>query len=176
MNTVVINLFGAPSVGKSTVAAEIFAKLKASDESCELVREYVKIWAWENKPITPLDQIYLLGQQVRSEAMLYGKVKYIVTDSPILLVGAYQQLFFGGNYIEAAAKAVINEAQEKYNVKYLNFLLPRVTEYATDGRYHSLEDANKVENFLPNYLESYIMVDVPANKRADFIIKELYGY
>ena len=179
MNTTVINIFGAPGVGKSTVAAEIFAKLKARNESCELVREYVKIWAWENKPVTPLDQIYLLGEQVKSEAMLYGKVRYIITDSPILLVGAYQQLFFGGSYIQDAAMSIMEEAREKYQVTYKNYILPKVHAYESEGRFHSEEDAHRIGAFIPNYLtmsaESYNIVGINADERSNYIIKDIYG-
>lgn len=180
MNTTVINLFGAPGVGKSTIAAEIFAKLNVSGESCELVREFVKLWSWENKPVTPLDQIYLLGKQVRSEAMLYGKVRYIVTDSPILLVGAYQQLFFGGSYIQEAAMSIMEEARERYGITYKNYVLPKVVEYKTEGRYHSEEDAHRIGAFIPNYLtlsaESYKIVTTEANERSDYIIKDIYEH
>jgi adenylate kinase family enzyme len=39
----VINLFGGPGCGKSTLAARIFSILKLKDISCELINEYAKI-------------------------------------------------------------------------------------------------------------------------------------
>lgn len=43
-------------------------------QNAELVREYVKDWAWEGRKINVNDQIYFLGKQVRRETMLYGKL------------------------------------------------------------------------------------------------------
>lgn len=151
-NTTVINLFGAPGSGKSTLAAKLYATLKEQGESCELVREYVKLWAYENKQITPLDQIYLLGQQVNFESNLYNKVQYLITDSPILLVGAYQHLFFGGDYIQKTAMSVMKEAKEKYNVRYSNYLLPMREDSKQEGRFHNKEQIAMIDKYIPIYL------------------------
>ena len=40
--TLVINLFGGPGVGKSTMCASIFSKLKILGFECEMATEYVK--------------------------------------------------------------------------------------------------------------------------------------
>ena len=40
--TIVINLIGGPCSGKSTVAAELFARLKKMGIKTELVSEYIK--------------------------------------------------------------------------------------------------------------------------------------
>ena len=40
--TKVINLIGAPGVGKSTLMAMIFVKLKQRNIKCEMVQEWVK--------------------------------------------------------------------------------------------------------------------------------------
>ena len=83
--TTIINLYGGPGTGKSTSAAYFYYLLKAQGKNVELVREYVKDWAWEGRKISTYDQIYFLGKQVRRESMLYGKVDWIVTDSPIMM-------------------------------------------------------------------------------------------
>ena len=40
--TLVINLFGGPGVGKSTLCASVFAKLKIMGIDCEMATEYAK--------------------------------------------------------------------------------------------------------------------------------------
>ena len=42
----VVNLFGAPSAGKSTGAAYIFSKLKMAGYNAELVTEFSKDMCW----------------------------------------------------------------------------------------------------------------------------------
>jgi ATP:corrinoid adenosyltransferase len=67
--TTVISLFAGPGAGKSTSAAYLYAHLKNRGVNSELVREYVKDRAWEERQIGTYDQIYFLGKQVRREAM-----------------------------------------------------------------------------------------------------------
>ena len=38
----------------------------------ELAREYVKRWAWERRGISPYDQFYFLGKQIREETQRFG--------------------------------------------------------------------------------------------------------
>ena len=41
---------GGPGAGKSTVAAKLFADLKAKNRSTELVTEAIKPWTYINRP------------------------------------------------------------------------------------------------------------------------------
>ncbi len=56
MKTTIINLYGGPGAGKSTSAAYLYYLLKCQQENVELVREYVKKWAWENRPCGVYDE------------------------------------------------------------------------------------------------------------------------
>ena len=47
MDTLVINLCGGPGTGKSTLSANLFAKLKMAGVDVELAPEYVKDLVWE---------------------------------------------------------------------------------------------------------------------------------
>ena len=53
--TQIISLHSGPGTGKSTSAAQLFAELKQRHCSVELVREYVKKWAWEGRKISGFD-------------------------------------------------------------------------------------------------------------------------
>lgn len=44
----IICLYGGPGAGKTTTSAGLFFKLKSMGHTCELNREYVKDWVWEN--------------------------------------------------------------------------------------------------------------------------------
>ena len=46
--TLIVNLFGAPSAGKSTMMALVFAKLKLNGCNVEMAPEYAKKKVWEN--------------------------------------------------------------------------------------------------------------------------------
>lgn len=151
--TTCINLFGGPGTGKSTMAASIFAELKNRGKSVELVGEYVKKWAWQGRQVKPTDQIYILGKQASAEASLYGKVEYIVTDSPVLLSGAYALLQPNHkcDYVSEAALAYTSAHSDE--VQYFNILLQRNKPYDTRGRYESETEAKERDIFIRNYLK-----------------------
>lgn len=152
--TLVVNLFGGPGVGKSTTAAELFSDLKKIKISCELVREYVKDWAWEERRIDPLNQLHLLGEQSYRESILYGKVSVVVTDSPLILCGFYQEYYSQQNYLTNTIKAFMAHAHEHSKVRYLNIILSRKKEYDPKGRYETEEQAIEIDRKLSCYTQN----------------------
>lgn len=151
--TTVINLFGGSGCGKSTTAALLFARMKLKGMHVELVREYVKYWAWNDRKVREWDQLYLLGKQSAYESMLYGKVDYIVTDSPILLAGIYQEYRSQGRdkYVGEAAKAFINHARSR-DVVFKDFFLTRTKPFDPRGRWETEEEAKDIDKFVFDYL------------------------
>lgn len=151
--TMVINLFGGSGIGKSTTAAKIYARLKDMGIQTELVREYVKHWAWNNREVGEYDQLYLLGKQSQAEAQLYGKVDVIVTDSPVLLAGVYAKFRWNGvaDYVDQAAKSFVRHA-EKNGTGHLNFVLQRDKPFNPEGRYETEEQARQIDSFILDYL------------------------
>jgi nicotinamide riboside kinase len=180
--THVINLFGGGGVGKSTIAALVFAKLKISGVNAELVREYVKSWAWANKPVGPADQLYLLGKQSAYESALYGKVDVIVTDSPVILAGAYAEWYLGraeGEYVTEAALSHLRIASTYLSTTHYNFFLSRGDRpYDSRGRYGTREEAVKFDTYLEAYLNStknsYDVVNGTEEEKAEEILSKIY--
>jgi hypothetical protein len=151
--TTVINLFGGPGIGKSSVAAVLYGELKTRGFSVELCREYAKYWAYRKHNIGEYDQLYMLGKQSHYESFLYGNVDYIVTDSPVLLAGFYATWNWGEatNYIDYAAQSFVNHSTSN-GVTHWNFLLSREVPYDPNGRFESEEDANAIDVGLKYYL------------------------
>jgi ABC-type amino acid transport substrate-binding protein len=186
MTTTIINLYGGSGVGKSTVAALLFARMKIDGLHVELVREYVKLWAWGGRKVRREDQIYLLGKQSAYESVLYGKVDYIVTDSPVLLAGMYAEWHNGedGRYVTSAANSFIEQAQRKSDVKICNYLLQRVGAFDPRGRWETAEEAERFDKFLEDGLttnnHSYTVVSGSEEEKVASIMQNLdlfqYGY
>jgi hypothetical protein len=170
----VINLFAGPGAGKSTLAAELFFKMKVAGLSCELVREYVKDWAYEGRQIDGFDQFYIVGKQIKKESLLYGKVDFIITDCPIWNSAFYEDHIEGTNYMVNHAKG-FTEYAESHDVKYDNYLLVRKTVYDPHGRYQTEEEAKQVDVSMGKFLDrmdlKYQILDVPVDKMADAILK-----
>jgi len=169
--TTLINFIAGPGVGKSTKAAELYAKMKELGYSVELVREVAKEWAWEKRKINEFDQVYLAGQQIRKESMLFGKVDYIITDSPVLLAGFYMERNHKHGYLTEMIKSYYSSA-ELHKVKTKNYILTRQKEYDPNGRFESEEEVNILDIELEKYFEYFDLKSLKTNS-IDDILKNL---
>ncbi len=153
--TTIINIYGGPGAGKSTSAAYYYYMMKKAGDNVELVREYVKDWAWEGRKITTNDQIYFLGKQVRRESMLYGKVNWIVTDSPVMMNLYYAQRYCSQHLAEGirtATLAFYRQAIEDGH-KHIHLLLDRNKPYISEGRYQTESEAKEIDGGVKRVLE-----------------------
>lgn len=153
--TTLINIFAGSGCGKSTTAAMVFAKLKLAGVSVELVTEYVKHWAWRGERIGPFDDVYITAKQLRRESALYGKVDYIVTDSPIGLGAVYEQLYAPqGTRMMLDLCRELRKRQEASGVTVVNVLLRRSKPYVQAGRYEDEAAARRVDGICETFLRT----------------------
>lgn len=137
MKTLVVNLFGGPGTGKSTLSANIFAKLKMEGVDVEMAPEYVKEVVWEESYKKISNQLYIFGKQHNRIFRLTSKVEVIITDSPLLNSVVYYE---GENpYFK---DMVLNEYK---NMNNISFYLERNFDYVQNGRMQSLEEAKLVD-------------------------------
>ena len=152
--TIIIELCGSPGTGKSTNAARLFSMLKDQGISCELVTEYVKTWAYEHKVPKDFDQFYLFAKQLKKETSLYGKVDYIITDSPLQL-----QTYYAHKYLPELSDIFddmlkgVDALRSKNNVKTFSVFLNRVKKYDPNGRFQTEEETNQIANEMKILLD-----------------------
>lgn len=142
--TTVINLIGGPGIGKSTLAAKLYAHMKEKHMDVEMVREVAKEWALEGKKIGPFEQISILGEQIKKESSLFGNTDYIVTDSPILLGGFYCGHNHGQWFMYNMVKDYYRYCQDE-GVKFINIILPRNKKYIQAGRFEDEEKSRQID-------------------------------
>jgi hypothetical protein len=132
-------------------AANTFAALKIRGISSELITEYVKDWAWQQRQIGPLDQFYLFGKQLHRESKIYSKVHTIVTDSPIG-VSAYYANRYAAPEIGAAIKMAHQAVRAQKLTRCIDVWLNRVGPYQQEGRYETEEEALDVDRKMKHFL------------------------
>lgn len=165
MKTKVINLIGGPGIGKSTLSAELYAVMKKKGMDVEMVREVAKKYAINGRKINAFDQLSILGEQIKEESSLFGKVEYIVTDSPVLLGDFYFRTNHDQDFMTTPIKEYYRFA-ENQNVKFINVLMPRNVEYNQNGRFESEVEAKNLDVQLERYLNryGYEFLRLPTNK------------
>jgi hypothetical protein len=174
MESTIINFFGGPGIGKSTQASGLFTEMKKNHLSVECTYEFPKEVAWEGNVSQLKDQLFITANQHRNISRLYGKVDYIIVDSPIVLGCFYEQRygdgypasFYGvtgfGNFIWGLFK--------KY--KNINILLTRNDEtYDQNGRLQDLREAQEIDEDIRQTLLinsiPFVEFNVGANTAVD---------
>ena len=154
----------------------MFYQLKLQDYSSELVREYVKKWAWEGKLPNKFDQIYITGKQSKAEYMLYDKVDFIVTDCPLMMGVFYEQFYYGTSLVKESVNEFL-ALSESDGVEYHNFLLSRQKTFNSDGRFCDEDGANRIDNYIKSQLDQqsipYTLLTCPKDEAVLEIIKSL---
>lgn len=144
----VVNLFGAPSAGKSTQAAGLFYKLKREGIKAEFAHEYAKELHFDgrmNGAASLQDQIYIFAKQRSRIERLIAHSDVIVTDCPVLL-GA---LYYPELYPDSFRELMLWAYTQHWSV---NFFLDRVHEYQPIGRRQTAEESDKIAKEMKTFL------------------------
>lgn len=142
----VINLFGGPGAGKSTLAAEVFAGLKRKGRSVELVTEVAKSFIYGEMWAFLDNQKFVLREQYKHIKRLENKVDIVVTDGPILLSCVYDK-----NNDEEILESSIRMHKEFNN---WNIFVRRDRVYDQRGRGHTEEEAKLLDTSILHMLTS----------------------
>ena len=162
---IVINIYGGPGCGKSTISAGLFYKMKNLDYKVELVQEYAKDMTYEKRTNILEDQLYIFAKQARRLERLRGSVDYVITDSPLLLGLVY-------NTKSILLNNLIEETFNSYNNK--NFLLKRLKKYQQYGRNQTEESAKTIDIKIQKILieKRYWYNYIDANETA---VDKIFG-
>lgn len=155
-HTIVINAFAGPGAGKTTSCLEVAEKLKKQGFVTEYVQEYAKELVYDNNLIM-LDGHYehqfdILKEQVKRINRLYGKVDFILTDSPVLLNNTYLNEDKGTNdYVTYCEN--VKKIYTLYN--NFNYFVERdKSAFEKEGRIHNLEQSIVIDDELKNTLHN----------------------
>jgi len=149
-----INFYGAPSSGKSTIAAELFCKMKKAGKDVELVSEHAKDWVWDKRKIEKFFQIKIVSEQIYRESRLFDQVEYIITDSPAIFGCFYEEYYFKQEIIRPMMKLYLEERNK--HVRCHDYFLKYIPEKATEkGRFQSKQESIEIDQMLPAWLKVF---------------------
>ena len=177
--SVIINFFGGPGIGKSTQSAELFTLMKKNHMDVELTFEYPKIVAWEENYSSIKDQFFVTANQHRNISRLYGKVKYIIVDSPIILGTVYKDLYnekpeYPASFYDDSFDYFIFQLFKKYN--NFNILLNRDdTIFNENGRFQNLSESIVIDNVIKDKLERHSIPFVEFSV-GENTAKDIFSY
>lgn len=150
MSALIINLFGGPCSGKSTIASGIFYELKCLGVNCEIVTEVSKDEIWNGSSHLLENQPYIFGNQLHRIWRLNDKVDVIVSDSPILLSIVYSR---------ENSKNFDDHIVEVHNrFDNLNFFITRNNHrqgFENIGRVHSEKESKTKDKEIREMLSNY---------------------
>lgn len=149
MNTIVINLFGEPSAGKSTCAMDITARLKRKGINAEYVSEFAKDKVYENNGEVFKHQEYIFGKQSFKMGRVKNKVQVIVVDSPLILCAVYNQDPILGKDFNNTVLNVFNSYDNR------NYMLIRNHPYENEGRFQNEDEAREVRLKIIETLQNF---------------------
>ena len=163
--TLVINLIGGPCSGKSTIAAELFARLKKMGIHCELVSEYIKDRIYEENQTMPKNQIAIFGMEHYSISNKIGKVDCIVHDGSFI-----NNIIYKTEENKYFDDLIISEYKRFWN---LDFFIKRGNiEFETYGRIHNLKQSKELDKTIKETYDSYELsyIEVESRDAVDKII------
>lgn len=150
----IVNLFGGPGAGKSTMASGAFYALKKNRVKVEYVTEYAKDLTWEGRHIALANQPYVFGKQLHRIHRVIDQVDVIITDTSILYCAMYAPEDYYANW-KPLVFEVFNEMSN------LNYFIDRVQPYDPVGRNQTEGQAMTVSD---NMLDTLTSNNVPIKQ------------
>lgn len=172
----VVNLYGGPGSGKSTMAWHLSAELKYLGLNVEYVHEWVKLAAWEKRPeVFWKAQQHIYGNQSWLMECSANGADIIVTDCPLLMGLVYCRDSMGDAVHDHFTEVVYNDYAKYDN---LNVFVNRVKPYNPKGRNQTEREAHEKDYEIISFLEvmgiDYTVANGERNGVMDVLV-ELEG-
>ena len=177
--TKIINIFGGPSIGKSSVASGLFYEMKKRHISVDVPYEFPKVLAWDKNTEAVKDQLYVIANQHRGISRSWGEVDYIIVDSPLLFAPVYKNFYSDQPYYPSMFYGkefddFILSLHNQYD--NLNVVLKRdESRFEDTGRYQDLNDSKRLDILIKTYLtdNNIDYTEVETKDAVNYILKLL---
>lgn len=165
----IINLFGGPGAGKTTLAAALFHSLKVLHLNAEIISEFPKDMIVEQNAQALDNQFYITanqGYRIWCAAKVYD---YVIVDSPILLGAIYNK--------NTNISTEFNSFLLKYHNEFdnVNIFLKRAKNliHRMSGRVHDIDEAIKIDNEILDFLKENSLTFHTLSRKDPNIVKKI---
>ena len=184
-----IAFIGSAGCGKSTLAADVFTKLKIAGHNAELINEWIRYDIQANGPMESIwEQYRTLHHQRQLEDAVPDSVDWLITDSGCLTPYFYSCLYTSTAderqrlVLADMFKFLIDDLYQK-RYEYVFFLPGKLTKKDVDNitkdgtRYQSDEELDILDDHMRLVftkmfkVDNIISLDCPLKKRSDEVIK-----
>ncbi len=138
---VLVQFFGGPGSGKSSIAYKLAGELKSQHINCELVTEVAKDVTWEQNFHQLKNQFFITAKQFDRIRRVEDKVDVVIMDSGLLQNVPYIK---DERYKDEVIQIMKNL---HHSYKTINFFVHRpIDSYDTNGRKEGWEESMKIDN------------------------------
>ncbi len=162
-----INLIAGPNSGKSATAADIYSTLTRRHVNIQLVQEYIKTWAFEDRVPISFDQLYVFSKQLHAEDVFLREkprgtlANYIVTDCPLFL----QYCYAVRNKFSCADELYKIQSNFEKEFPSINIFIERPEHYQMIGRWENKDQAIAMDNLIKEQLKRHEISHYSLNCR-----------
>lgn len=151
MKTTIINFYGGPAAGKSTISKLLYEKMHEMRifEEIAFVNEFATELILKGEAHKLKDQMFVTGGQIDKLKTHIGKAPIVITDSPLQLGRVYSSLE-QFNEVSSLIDATLENTNE------INIVIERNLDFPfeTYGRVHTLEESIEKDKELLFMLSS----------------------
>jgi len=144
----VVNILGAPGVGKSTFTAKLFAEMKIRGINVEVCTEFIKDKIWEEHKMVLSNQLYIFASQYFKLCCVADKADIVISDGALITEPIYNDY---EEPMKSHLNLLVHDVETHFNNHYY-FIQHSENEYKDFGRLHSREESREKENMLINFL------------------------
>src|SRR6185312_12994688 len=162
---IVVNLYGGPGVGKSTLAATLFAELKKRGYDVELVGDVAREMLRDGIQASELNEVLIAATQYNRLINLEKRgCEIAISDSPIKLGCVYIENADTWKYrmlydqVEALLRAMDRQFW------HIDFLVEPGCDYDARGRVQTAAKAKELHDKIYNLVQAYAVKCSPACK------------
>lgn len=143
-----INIWGAPGVGKSQSAAVVYYHLKSWGVKAELLREHIKLEVWRGRdPKDKSVSVPCYVSQTNELIDLLRAVDCVVTDAPLYLYHFYNEIQGVTDYHPLTSYSLPEHDE-------VDVLLRPGAPYHREGRVETESESRRIATILPRYIEA----------------------